>query len=118
MRCLTRGRLVRAEKLYNILSSPAGNVRAFTDDMRISEGMLNKLIEEKSIHDNCNSVSEKLDVLLERVNSGEGLKGSLVRDEELSNELKTALKERTTLIKDGRELFQVQHILEPEHQKY
>ena len=48
-------------------------------------------------------ISEKLNILLESIHKGKGLMGSLVNDEELSNEFKITLKELNTLIKDIKE---------------
>jgi phospholipid/cholesterol/gamma-HCH transport system substrate-binding protein len=73
--------------------------------MFLQRGWLSKttfpnLIQHYTLYYNINSVSEKLDKILEQVERGDGLMGSLVKDQELSSDIKLAVKELNLLLKD------------------
>lgn len=106
----TLSKLMNEDDLYNDILSSAGEVKRFSYRLRTSEGTLNKLIEDASLYDNFNDVtrnfsevSDRINGILDRIDRGEGFVGSLMKDEELTTELKTTLKEMSTLMKDIRE---------------
>jgi phospholipid/cholesterol/gamma-HCH transport system substrate-binding protein len=88
-----------ASSSSNIASS-AEDIKLFTRKVQTSDGSLNRFIEDESLYENINDVSDKLNSLLARVDRGEGFVGALMKDEEISAELKTTLRELNTLIKD------------------
>jgi phospholipid/cholesterol/gamma-HCH transport system substrate-binding protein len=61
------------------------------------------LIEDESLYVNVNAASERLNMILEKIDRGDGVMGSLVSDDQLSEELKTTLRELNLLVKEIRE---------------
>ena len=61
------------------------------------------MIEDESLYDNMNGVAVKLNVLLDRINRGEGTVGRLVDNPQLEEELRSTLREVDALVKDIRE---------------
>jgi phospholipid/cholesterol/gamma-HCH transport system substrate-binding protein len=61
------------------------------------------LIEDESLYENVNEAAAKLNILLDKINKGEGPVGSLVSSKELKEDLQATLKELNSLIKDIKE---------------
>jgi phospholipid/cholesterol/gamma-HCH transport system substrate-binding protein len=83
--------------------SASENLDDFSKRLVQSKGTVHRLIEDESLYENINAASEKLASLLETIEHGEGLVGSLLTDDEISRELKITIRELNTLISDIKE---------------
>ena len=84
----------------NRFQKASESLDVFTQKLAYSKGTVNKLLEDESLYNNVNDVSAKVNTILEKIDNGQGLMGSLISDDELTVELKTTLKELNVLIKD------------------
>ncbi|MCL5023852.1 MAG: MlaD family protein [Nitrospirae bacterium] len=96
--------------LYHNLVSASSSLEGFSRKMNDSSGTLKKMIEDPALYDNLlratTSIEEsgtKLNAVLERIDKGEGVAGALVKDKELSKDLKETVVELKGLVKDLRE---------------
>ena len=96
-------KLLSEDNVYADIAASVENTKKFTERLQSSDGTLNKLIEDKSLYENFDQVSGKLNGILGKIERGEGFAGSLLKDDELTDELKSALKEMSALMKDVRE---------------
>jgi phospholipid/cholesterol/gamma-HCH transport system substrate-binding protein len=78
--------------------------------MNESSGTLRKMIEDPALYDklltataSVEEFSGKLNAILEKIDKGEGVAGTLVQDKELSKELKETVAEIRDLLKDIKE---------------
>ena len=64
---------------------------------------MRRLAEDAELYDGINRAARQLSMILERIERGEGVAGSLVRDTELSRELKETVSELRELTRDIKE---------------
>lgn len=98
------------KKAATNLSDASSDIAAFGKKLNTKSGTLQRLAEDPALYENLNAASEQLSVLLNRIEKGEGVAGSLVRDEALAKdlretvvELKALSAELKVLVEDIRE---------------
>jgi phospholipid/cholesterol/gamma-HCH transport system substrate-binding protein len=64
------------------------------------QGTLKRIIEDPALYENLNRDLKEISSILERIDKGEGLAGALIRDKELTRELKGTIAELKELLKD------------------
>jgi len=78
----------------------ASSIEEFSKKLNDSDGTIHKLIEDEELYNNLNNASQRLNSILAGIDSGEGMAGALLRDEELSVELKETIADLRSLIND------------------
>jgi phospholipid/cholesterol/gamma-HCH transport system substrate-binding protein len=81
----------------------ASSVEEFSRKLNEGKGTIRKLAEDAELYDNLNKASLQLSSILERIDKGEGVAGSLLRDKELAAELKENIASLNELLKDIKE---------------
>ncbi len=102
--------LVEDPSLYNNLLAASASFEELSKKMNESSGTLKKLAEDPALYNKLVSAttavetfSVRLNSVLETIDKGEGVAGSLVKDKELADDLKSAVTELKTLIRDLKE---------------
>ncbi|MCL4476965.1 MAG: MlaD family protein [Nitrospirae bacterium] len=102
--------LVEDPSLYNNLLAASASFEELSRTMNNSSGTLKKLAEDPALYNKLVSAtaaidtfSVKLNSIIETVDKGEGVAGSLVRDKELASDLKATVAELKELIKNIKE---------------
>lgn len=113
----TLGMLVKDPALYEKLSdsssrlngilqkfdTTATSVDEFTRKLNSGSGTLQRLMEDPELYENLNNSSRRLSLILEGIDRGEGTAGALLKDDEMAQELTTAIKEMKELLTNIRE---------------
>jgi phospholipid/cholesterol/gamma-HCH transport system substrate-binding protein len=102
--------LLEDPALYNNLLAASSSLEGLSRKMNESSGTLRKMIEDPALYDklltataSVEEFSGKLNAILEKIDKGEGVAGTLVQDKELSKELKETVAEIRDLLKDIKE---------------
>lgn len=102
--------LMEDPTLYNNLLAASASFEELSRTMNNSSGTLKKLAEDPALYNKLVSAtaaietfSVKLNSIIETVDKGEGVAGSLVRDKELASDLKATVAELKELIKNIKE---------------
>jgi phospholipid/cholesterol/gamma-HCH transport system substrate-binding protein len=99
--------LMEDPTLYNNLLSASSSMEGLSRKMNESSGTFKKMIEDPALYDklltataSVEEFSGKLNAILEKIDKGEGVAGTLVQDKELAKELKETVVEVRDLLKD------------------
>lgn len=85
------------------LITSASSIEEFTEKLNTPSGTLRRFAEDPELYKNLNNAAKHLSLILERIDSGEGTVGALIKDEELAIELKETIEELKELTKDIKE---------------
>jgi phospholipid/cholesterol/gamma-HCH transport system substrate-binding protein len=75
----------------------------FGKKMNNPSGTFAKLMEDPQLYDNLSRASQRLSVIMERIDKGEGAAGMLMNDEETAQDLKETIKTLRELTGDVKE---------------
>ncbi len=92
------------KKAASTIAAASTDLAAFGRKMNSEQGTLHKLAEDPALYDNLNDASRKLSAVVGRVDRGEGLAGTLVRDDQFSQEMKDTVAELKALSAELKEL--------------
>lgn len=95
--------LIYDPSLYNKMVSTASSLEEFGKRMNES-GTLKRLAEDPSLYENINKASSQISAIMERIESGEGVAGSLIKNKELADDLKDSITELKNLSRELGEL--------------
>jgi phospholipid/cholesterol/gamma-HCH transport system substrate-binding protein len=99
--------LMEDPTLYNNLLAASSSIEGLSRKMNESSGTLKKMVEDPALYDklltataSVEEFSGKLNAILDKIDKGEGVAGTLVQDKELAKELKETVAEVRDLLKD------------------
>jgi phospholipid/cholesterol/gamma-HCH transport system substrate-binding protein len=99
--------LMEDPALYNNLLAASSSLEGLSRKMNESSGTLKKMIEDPTLYNrllattaSVEEFSTKLNSVLEKIDKGDGLAGTLMNDKELAKELKDTVAEMRQLVKD------------------
>ena len=95
--------LINDPSLYSKMVSTVSSLEDFGKKMN-EAGTLKRLAEDPSLYENLNKASSQISAIIEKIESGEGVAGSLIKDKELASELKDGITELKNLSKELSEL--------------
>ena len=87
------------------MDKATASLEEFGKNLNEGSGTIAKLVRDPEIYDNLNKASKQLSVVIERIESGEGLAGTLLSDRELSIELKDTIVELKNTLSEFEELI-------------
>ena len=107
----TVAKLLRDPGLFHQLTALADRSEAtvesfekLTYELRKGKGTIGKLTSDPELYNNLIAATSRLDRLLVKIEAGEGLAGQLVNNQELSEEVKSAVVEFKSAASEFREL--------------
>lgn len=86
------------------LTETIDNLNAFTSDLRTSQGLLGKIVNDQKMADDFASAVENLQSVSEQLASGQGTIGKLMTDDSLYNDLSEIGSNLNALIAEAREV--------------
>jgi phospholipid/cholesterol/gamma-HCH transport system substrate-binding protein len=96
----TAGQFLNDPELYHQLTTTADRLASavasfqqLTDELRQGKGTIGKLATDAAVYDNLATSTARLDRVLARIESGDGVAGRMVADQEMGSELKGAIME-------------------------
>ena len=99
--------LVEDPSLYNNLLAASSSLEGLSRKMNESSGTLKKMIEDPALYNrlltttvSLEEFSTRFNSVLEKIDKGDGLAGTIVNDKELAKELKDTVAELRQLVKD------------------
>lgn len=99
--------LVEDPSLYNNLLAASSSLEGLSRKMNESSGTLKKMIEDPALYNkllattvSLEESSAKFNSVLEKVDRGDGVAGTLMNDKEMARELKDTVTELRQLVKD------------------
>jgi phospholipid/cholesterol/gamma-HCH transport system substrate-binding protein len=88
----TLGRLFKDDGLYKRLDSAAAGLENLVTDARSSKGVLGKLIYDEALAKRLDTITEDVAQVTGKLSRGEGTLGKLINNDDVYNDLRSALK--------------------------
>jgi phospholipid/cholesterol/gamma-HCH transport system substrate-binding protein len=98
----TLGKMVRDPSLYREAAAAMAEYRRFGQMLTDSTGTLHRLVASDTLYRNLDRAAADLAVLLDRVEDGQGVAGSLMGNGEMASEVQTMLQYINALLLDIR----------------
>jgi phospholipid/cholesterol/gamma-HCH transport system substrate-binding protein len=109
----TAAKLLRDPALFHQLSALASRSEAtvesfekFTYELRKGKGTVGRLASDPELYNNLIAATSRLDRLLIKIEAGEGLAGQLVNNQELTEEMRSAVVEFKSAASEFRKLVE------------
>jgi phospholipid/cholesterol/gamma-HCH transport system substrate-binding protein len=94
----TIGKLLVDEKLYNQLSSIAGETQKVITTLNSNEGTLGRLMHDDSLFTDLRGTMSRVNTLVDGINQGQGTAGKLLRDPALYDDTRATIADVRKLL--------------------
>ena len=100
----TLGRLLaKDDSLWGDLTNTVANIRAASEKLKSSEGLLGKIMDDKELADNASKLMENLKSVSDKLAKGEGTLGKLTTDQEMYDEVNGLIKDVRQIVDNYRD---------------
>ena len=100
----TLGRLLsKDDALWGDLTNTVANIRAASEKLKSSEGLLGKIMDDKELADNASKLMENLKAVSDKLAKGEGTLGKLTTDQEMYDEVNGLIKDVRQIVDNYRD---------------
>ena len=100
----TLGRLLaKDDSLWGDLTNTVANIRAASEKLKSSEGLLGKIMDDKELADNASKLMENLKAVSDKLAKGEGTLGKLTTDQEMYDEVNGLIKDVRQIVDNYRD---------------
>ena len=100
----TLGRLLsKDDALWGDLTNTVANIRAASEKLKSSEGLLGKIMDDKELADNASKLMENLKSVSDKLAKGEGTLGKLTTDQEMYDEVNGLIKDVRQIVDNYRD---------------